>query len=126
MFKNYLQRIKDYVIYNHNHRNQVCKLEKEHKGKLSLLTRLHDIDKVILVILGFKEKTASKIHRIYSWHHMNNKIGWLRIDEMILDWEACRYTKQKSQLNAYDFCRMKYPHMLEVVESRLEVLNIKK
>jgi hypothetical protein len=48
---------------------------------------------------------------MFSWHHINNKIGYFRLSEAIFDWESARYTKPDKPLNARETCLKYYPQL---------------
>lgn len=82
MFEN----LKKFYQYNHSHRKEVLRIEKQCLGYNTFLTRFHDLDKLIMAFLFIPNKWISKIYRYLSWHHPNNKIGWFRLNEAIFDW----------------------------------------
>ena len=66
-------------------------------------------------LVGIPDKTVSKIHRMFSWHHPDNRIGWLNLQEAVFDWESARFTKPDKPLNARDTCLKYYPELKEKV-----------
>lgn len=112
-----IKKLKEKLKYNIDHRREVVRLEKQLLGKNSILTRIHDLDKFVMMVLLFPDEWVSKIHRIYSWHHVKNKIGWFRLSEAILDWESARFTKPDKLLNARETCTKYYPNLQKEVFS---------
>lgn len=119
-----LNTLREKIQYNIKHRNAVLKVERQCRGYNTLLCRIHDLDKLIMMILFIPDKWISKIHRTYSWHHVENKIGWLNIEEAVLDWESARYTKPDKPLNARETCRLLYPSLLGEVLHKCDEWNI--
>ena len=63
--KNYVKNIK----HTYEHKIIFAIVEKELFGKNSIDSLTHDLDKLILYILGFPKKFVSKFHRKHSVHH---------------------------------------------------------
>lgn len=122
--KNYIQHLKEFWKYNHAHRREVLRIEKQCLGYNRLLTRIHDLDKFIMAVFCIPDKTISKIHRLLSWHHPGNKIGWLLLDEAVFDWESARFTKPDKPLDAMNTCLKYYPWLESQVRSRCEKWGI--
>lgn len=61
---------------------------------------LHDIEKPFLKLFWNYEK-VQKWHRTHNSHHTEYKGQWDTY-AMVIDWECSRFTKLKSQLNAYN------------------------
>lgn len=119
-----MTKFKEFLKYNCSHRHEVIRIEKQCLGYNTLLTRIHDIDKLIMFFLFIPEKWISKIHRYVSWHHPNNKIEWFRLNEAIFDWESARFTKPDKPLNARDTCLKFYPELKEEVFQRCDIWKI--
>lgn len=115
----------DNIKYNIKHRNEVIRVEKQYKGYNTFLCRIHDLDKLIMMCLFIPDRAVSKIHRIFSWHHVNNKIGWFNLDEAIFDWESARFTKPDKPLTARETCLKYYPQLKDIVFHRCDQLGIK-
>ena len=113
--ENYFKYVREFWEYNHSHRKAVLEVEKRCLGRNSLLTRIHDLDKFLMCLVGIPDKTISKIHRMFSWHHPGNRIGWLNLQEAVFDWESARFTKPDKPLNARDTCLKYYPELKEKV-----------
>ena len=111
----FIKSLKEFYTYNCSHRHEVIRIEKQCLGYNTFLTKLHDLDKLIMKFLFFPDKWISKIHRFWSWHHVKNKIGWFRINEAIFDWESARFTKPDKPLNARETCLKLYPQLKERV-----------
>ena len=63
--KNYTRNIK----HTYDHKIIFALVEKELFGKNSIDSFTHDLDKMILYILGFPKKFVSDFHRKHSVHH---------------------------------------------------------
>ena len=111
----WLQRIR----YNFQHRRAVLDVEKEFTGKNTFLTYLHDVDKLLMIILHFPHKWIKKIHRFWAWHHPENKIGWFRLKEAIFDWESGPRTKATKPMNAYETAFYLYPQYFDKTKELL-------
>ena len=105
------EKLKYKLNYNIAHRKEVIRIEKQYIGRNTLLTCIHDMDKMIMMLLFIPDKMISKIHRMFSWHHPKNIIGWFRISEAIFDWESARFTKPDKPLNARQTCIKYYPYL---------------
>ena len=116
--------LKNFYQYNHSHRKEVLRIEKQCLGYNTFLTRFHDIDKLIMAFLFIPNKWISKIHRYLSWHHPNNKIGWFRLNEAIFDWESARFTKPDKPLNARQTCLKFYPQFQKQVLEKCDKWGI--
>ena len=113
--RNYLKRVREFWNYNHAHRREVLRIERQCFGYNTLLTRIHDLDKFIMCLLCIPDETISRIHRMLSWHHPGNDIGWFRLSEAVFDWESARFTKPDKPLNARGTCLKYYPHLKKKV-----------
>ena len=87
---------------------------------------MHDLDK-LYTYLFYDKKTASKLHREQTPHHVND-LEKTELDyiEMVLDWESARYTKPDKPLNAYDTLYAYYPEMVDVILPILQEMGIAK
>ena len=77
------------------HRKEVQRIAKE----LGYSFPFHDFIKMVNILL-FGDAIATKLHRRFSNHHLQqgdikNKI------EAAIDWESARFTKPTKPLNAY-------------------------
>ena len=120
----YIDRIKAFWHYNHAHRQAVIEVERKCLGYNTLLTRIHDLDKFVMCVIGLPDEVISKIHRMVSWHHPNNRIGWFRMSEAIFDWESARFTKPDKPLNARETCLKYYPELENEVIPRCNEYGI--
>lgn len=127
MKKTYYQRIKHIT----EHKKVLIKLEKELKGKNSLRIVLHDLDKLMMVVLlpWLSKETVTKIHRRRKHHQYQadkdyQNLTEAEIDEIILDWESARFTKPDKPLTARDFIDSVNPHLKDVMYPRLEVMGL--
>ena len=104
---------------------------KEMDGNLYdiISTRIsyHDCDKLFLYQF-LDKKSASKLHREVSPHHMENNISKSYIDylEAVLDYESAGYTKPDKPLNAYDTICMLYNKNKISEEDYTELIRITK
>lgn len=111
-FKGYPKRIK----YTYQHRKAYRKVEKELLGKNTLNGYLHDLDKLIMYIIGVPKKIAHDIHVATMPHHMRN--GHIKKPiSAVIDWECARFTKPDKPLNAREFYEKKMPKMPEIDEA---------
>ena len=105
----------EYIEYTYKHRKIVNYLaekyiKKEKEEKIKQIKK-HDIDKIYMYLL-YEKKEVSKIHREISKHHQNKKEkAEADYEEMALDWESARYTKEDKPLNAYDTLYKYYPEL---------------
>ena len=67
-FKEYTENI------NHTYKHKIifAAIEKELYGKNSIDSITHDLDKLIMYILGFPKETVSRVHRAHSEHHVES------------------------------------------------------
>ncbi len=116
MFKKILYKVLDVfkhrfakVWYTLKHKHAIYALWKNNDTRVSLArVILHDIDKVILIlILG--SKLASSIHKRITGHH---NIGTIDdFYEMYLDYASARYTKSDKQIDTLDAIKLFRPKM---------------
>ena len=119
-FKGYPKRIK----YTWEHKKAYLRVEKELTGKNSLRGYLHDLDKLIMYIIGVPKDTAHNIHVATAPHHIRN--GRIRYPKgAVIDWECARFTKPDKPLNARDFYECSCPELPEV-EAVLKKFNLQK
>ena len=123
------ENIKDYFInypkrinYTWQHKKAYLKVEKELTGKNTIRGYLHDLDKLILYIIGVPQKTAHKIHALTAPHHIKNDKVKYPIGAVI-DWECARYTKPDKPLSAREFYEKKCPRLPEI-EKVLQEFNL--
>lgn len=117
-------KITSKIKYNIDHRREVLRMEKIYLGYNTFLTRFHDMDKLIMMLLFIPDRWISKMHRMFSWHHPKNVIGWLRLSEAVFDWESARFTKPDKPLNARETCIKYYPSLKDKVFSFCDKHNI--
>lgn len=97
-FTGYLERIK----YTSKHKLAFLKVEKELRGKNTLGGYFHDVDKLLMYIIGFPKKLAHKIHVATAPHHERN--GRIKRPlHAIIDWECARFTKPDKPLTAREY-----------------------
>lgn len=87
------------------HRKMVQKIAKE-KG---FSFPFHDFVKMINIIL-FGDKIATKLHRKFSNHHLQNGDIKNKV-EAAIDWESARFTKPDKPLNAVETWKKYYPEV---------------
>lgn len=100
---------KEYLTYTYLHRkaflycvNELI-TDPEDKKEMLKRARKHDLDKSLMYTL-IPKADASRIHREYSSHHMENGLEKDRYDimEAVIDYECAALTKPDKPLNAYD------------------------
>ena len=97
----------EYIEYTYRHRKIVNYLAEKYIKQI----KEHDIDKIYMYLF-YEKKEVSKIHREISKHHQNEKEkAEADYEEMALDWESARYTKEDKPLNAYDTLYKYYPEL---------------
>ena len=67
--KNYVKNYVKNIQHTYDHKIVFALIEKELFGKNSIDSVTHDLDKMILYILGFPKSFVSKFHRKHSVHH---------------------------------------------------------
>ena len=103
------------IEYTYKHRKIVKYLaekyiQKNKKEKIKQIEE-HDIDKIYMYLI-YEKKEVSRIHRKISKHQQNEKEKTeVDYEEMALDWESARYTKEDKPLNAYDTLYKYYPEL---------------
>lgn len=119
---------KEKLIYTNKHRKKVFELARKYSFPLfvQILAFFHDFDKLIMLYVGIPNNIVAKIHRFYSHHHVTNKIGWILLEETVLDWESARYTKPEKKENAWEFANRRYPHLVDKISSICEKYKIPK
>jgi len=85
------------IKYTLDHRRAIREIERKYKGYNTLSIYFHDLDKLILYLF-LPKKIVTKIHRMFSLHHVGNIFGNINIDEAIFDWEYTRFTKDDKPL----------------------------
>lgn len=118
-FTGYPKRIK----YTWQHKKAYLAVEKRLAGKNTLRGYLHDLDKLIMYIIGFPKEIAHNIHVTTTPHHIRK--GRVKYPKgAVIDWECARYTKPDKPLNARDFYERSCPKMPEI-ENVLDNFNLK-
>jgi hypothetical protein len=110
------------LVYTYKHRKVLMFLAKKYFDDEELIKRIekHDLDKMYL-LLFYDKKSINKFHRSVSSHHDNDLPKTeLDYEEMVLDWESARYTKEDKPLNAFDTMNEFYPHLKENILPILE------
>ena len=70
--KEYVHDYKKNLIHTYEHKIVYAMIEKELFGKISMNSVTHDLDKMILYLLGFPRSFVSKFHRQHSQHHIES------------------------------------------------------
>lgn len=118
-FTGYPKRIK----YTWEHKKAYLRVEKQLTGKNTLRGYLHDLDKLILYVIGVPKDTAHRIHTAFAPHHIRD--GKVKYPKgAVIDWECARYTKPDKPFNARDFYERACPKIPEV-EKILDDFNLK-
>jgi len=100
--KNYIKGYPKRIRYTAKHKKAFLKMEKELTGKNTLSGYLHDMDKLIMYIIGVPKQLAHDIHVATASHHVRN--GHIKKPiQAVIDWECARCTKPDKPLNARDF-----------------------
>ena len=68
-FSTYIKNYKKNIMHTYDHKIVFALVEKQLFGKYSIDSLTHDLDKLILYILGFPKSFVSKFHRNNSVHH---------------------------------------------------------
>lgn len=110
------------INYTWQHKKAYLKVEKELTGKNTIRGYLHDLDKLIMYIIGVPKKTAHKIHAATAPHHIKNDKVKYPIGAVI-DWECARYSKPDKPLSARYFYEKKCPRLPEI-EKVLQEFNL--
>ena len=93
---NYVKNIK----HTYEHKVTFAMIEKELYGKYSIDSLTHDLDKLVLYILGFPRSFVSKFHRRHSEHHVESHKK-LNLKSMLCDNVASTDKKDKLPLRVY-------------------------
>ena len=100
------------ILYTLRHKMAYISTAKKCRGYNKVSDYLHDVDKLIYLIIGIPARVASKWHRRYSRHHMQN--GVIRdLSGAVIDFECARITKPDKPLNARDTLKKYYPSIAE-------------
>lgn len=121
-FSNFKENLKSYFLgypkrirYTWVHKKAYLKTEKELTGKNTLRGYLHDLDKLIMYIIGVPRETAHNIHVATAPHHIrNNHIKYPK--GAVIDWECARLTKPDKPLTSREYYELSCPKMPEVEE----------
>lgn len=70
---NYINAYKNNIVHTCQHKLIFFRIEKELFGRNTIDSITHDLDKLILYMLGFPHDFVFKLHRKISEHHVNNK-----------------------------------------------------
>lgn len=97
--------------YIKEHRAAFLVTYKKLFGKIPWYSYLHDLDKIVMLCLGVPPTVASKIHGFFSMHHVEGIRG-IAYQDMIVDWECARLTKEDKPLTAWETLHTYYPHMV--------------
>lgn len=92
--------------YTLKHKWAYLKVEKQLRGCITLNGLIHDVDKLLFVVLP--EHWVQWIH-VRIWDHHSKKLSLECCIQKIIDWECARMTKPDKPLNARDTCMKYYP-----------------
>ena len=111
-FANYGRRIN----YTWQHKKAFLQVEKKLCGQNTWKGYCHDLDKLILYVLGFPKNWVHDFHYSTSSHHFRN--GKVK-DPLIavLDWECCRITKPDKPYTARQYYEKFCPKSPELDEA---------
>ena len=121
-FAKFKENLKTYILgypkrikYTWTHKKAYLKTEKELTDKNTLRGYLHDIDKLIMYVIGIPKETAHNIHIATAPHHIQkNHIKYPK--GAVIDWECARFTKPDKPLAAREFYERSCPKMPEIEE----------
>lgn len=111
------------IKYILKHRKAFISTYKTLYGKVPFYSYLHDLDKIILLCLGFSPDMVSSIHRFYSMHHVEGIRG-IAYKDMIVDWESAVITKPDKPMNAIDTMKTYYPFMFDKLDKYFKLANL--
>ena len=80
----YIKAYKRNISHTYDHKLVFAMIEKELFGKNSIDSITHDLDKLVLYILGFPKSFVSEFHRKHSVHHSESGKA-LNLRSMICD-----------------------------------------
>ena len=120
--KSYILGYPKRIRYTWVHKKAYLKVEKELTGKNTLRGYLHDLDKLIMYIIGVPKETAHNIHVATAPHHIQkNHIKYPK--GAVIDWECARYTKPDKPLTSREYYELSCPKMPEI-EDYLKKFNL--
>lgn len=93
------------IQYTRRHRKEVQRIAHG----LGYSFPFHDFLKMLNIAI-FGDKIATKLHRRFSHHHLQNGDIKNKI-EAAIDWESARFTKPDKPLNAFDTWKTFYPEV---------------
>ena len=111
------------INYTWQHKKAYLKVEKKLTGKNTLRGYLHDLDKLIMYIIGVPKKVAHDIHVATAPHHIIKGKVKYPVGEVI-DTECAHHTKLDKPWKARDYYERSCPKMPEV-EEVLDRFNLK-
>ena len=122
---------KDQIKYTLLHRRAIKAIidiycPDDYKNELYERQKDHDMDKVVMNLIGVPFEDIKKIHRLHNTHHYNEGNAYTKADyiEMIIDWESARYTKDDKPFNAYDTLVKFYPNLTNEIAPILKEMNL--
>ena len=120
--KEYVKGYPKRINYTAKHKKAFLKVEKELIGKNTLGAYLHDLDKLIMYIIGVPKDIAHNIHVTMAPHHVRD--GHIKKPiQAVIDWECARYTKPDKPLSAREFYEYYYLKRGIVIPEIEEALN---
>ena len=80
---------------------------------------LHDIEKPFLKLIWVDADKVQEFHVKHARHHPQNKpFDRIYLEEMLLDWESARYSKEFAPLSAREFYEQKYKGKTKFTEEQ--------
>lgn len=124
------------IIYQLKHNFYVNKVYFVNYRKVSMQILLHDLDKIMPIILGFERTEIKSKHRLRKRHHLSwiennqDKVTQLDVIELACDWEAARFSKPEKQKTAAEVFQIKEERINKLnkelaMQIRFECLKIK-
>lgn len=77
-----------------------------------------------MLLLGVGADKASELHRKLVSHHDESAVGIEALTEMVIDWEAARFTKPDKPLNARETMEKFYPSMTGRISPILDRIHL--
>ena len=111
-FRGYPKRIK----YTWQHKKAYLEMERKLTGGNTFRGYLHDLDKLIMYVLGFPKKLAHNIHVALSSHHIRNN-SVKHPEDAVIDWECARSTKPDKPYTARQYYEKFCPKIPEIEEA---------
>lgn len=114
----------EHQLYTMRHKIAFMKVQLKLTGTITMSGVLHDTDKLVLYGLCDTVKEASKIHRMYAKHHIENCSSESDLSDCVIDYECARFTKPDKPLNAYNTINKYQPDYMSKLQPILERYGI--